>query len=129
MQLRQPRSRKRASITSLIDVIFLLLLFFMLASTFTKFSEVEVMSASGQGTITATDHTVFRVLVEPTRLLLDGEVTGEADLDRRLRSSSAASPVQIVLSVGPETTTQRMVDILMRLSRIEHADIKIAEPL
>ena len=35
--------------TSLIDVIFLLLLFFMLTSTFTRFSEVE-LTAAGSGT-------------------------------------------------------------------------------
>jgi len=36
------RRGRRLSLTSLIDVIFLLLLFFMLSSTFTKFSEVEI---------------------------------------------------------------------------------------
>ena len=35
--------------TSLIDVIFLLLLFFMLTSTFSKYGEVELMAA-GQAT-------------------------------------------------------------------------------
>ena len=34
--------------TSLIDVIFLLLLFFMLSSTFSKFSEIE-LTAGGSG--------------------------------------------------------------------------------
>ncbi|MEM8921756.1 MAG: biopolymer transporter ExbD, partial [Pseudomonadota bacterium] len=46
MALRRVRRRGRSSITSLIDVIFLLLLFFMLASTFTRFSEVDIAAAS-----------------------------------------------------------------------------------
>ena len=33
--------------TSLIDVIFLLLLFFMLSSTFTRFAEVPLVNAGG----------------------------------------------------------------------------------
>ena len=33
--------------TSLIDVIFLLLLFFMLSSTFSRFAEVEISAAAG----------------------------------------------------------------------------------
>ena len=36
------RKRKPLSLTSLIDVIFLLLLFFMLTSTFTRFARVEI---------------------------------------------------------------------------------------
>ena len=39
--------------TSLIDVIFLLLLFFMLTSTFSKFAEIELAAAtSGAGAAT-----------------------------------------------------------------------------
>ncbi|MBL4725342.1 MAG: biopolymer transporter ExbD [Rhizobiaceae bacterium] len=40
------RRGRRLSLTSLIDVIFLLLLFFMLSSTFTKYSEVEITGGS-----------------------------------------------------------------------------------
>jgi len=46
MQLDAPiRRGRRLSLTSLIDVIFLLLLFFMLSSTFTRFAEVEIKTA------------------------------------------------------------------------------------
>ena len=37
-----PRRRHRLSFTPIIDVVFLLLLFFMLASTFTRFAHVDV---------------------------------------------------------------------------------------
>jgi biopolymer transport protein ExbD len=43
-----PRKR-RLSLTSLIDVIFLLLLFFMLSSTFTRFAQVELAAPGGGG--------------------------------------------------------------------------------
>ncbi|WP_367714863.1 biopolymer transporter ExbD [Nitratireductor sp. GISD-1A_MAKvit] len=41
------RRRKPLSLTSLIDVIFLLLLFFMLSSTFTRFASVEISGGAG----------------------------------------------------------------------------------
>ncbi len=41
--------RRRLSLTSLIDVIFLLLLFFMLSSTFTRFAQVELAAPGGGG--------------------------------------------------------------------------------
>lgn len=48
MQLKaQPRRRFPLSLTPLIDVVFLLLIFFMLASTFMKFSAMPISGASG----------------------------------------------------------------------------------
>lgn len=45
------RRRRPLSLTSLIDVIFLLLLFFMLSSTFTRFGEVTI--TGGRATASA----------------------------------------------------------------------------
>ena len=47
--MRSTRRRRKLSMTSLIDVIFLLLLFFMLTSTFTRFAELDLAAASGGG--------------------------------------------------------------------------------
>ncbi|MEF2070127.1 biopolymer transporter ExbD [Consotaella aegiceratis] len=51
MRIAAPRKRRAAlSMTSLIDVIFLLLLFFMLSSTFTRHQRVDIApSVSGAG--------------------------------------------------------------------------------
>ncbi|MEM9358262.1 MAG: biopolymer transporter ExbD [Pseudomonadota bacterium] len=50
MRLNEPEPRRRAlSLTPLIDVVFLLLVFFMLASTFIRFSTVKLETA-GAGT-------------------------------------------------------------------------------
>ena len=45
--------------TPLIDVIFLLLLFFMLSSTFTRFSDVEMEIGGGGGGATTVDGAAF----------------------------------------------------------------------
>ena len=52
MRVDTPRfARRRLGLTPLIDVIFLLLLFFMLSSTFSRFSQVPVEGgAAGGGT-------------------------------------------------------------------------------
>ena len=43
-----PAIRRPVTLTPLIDVIFLLLLFFMLSSTFTRFGEVALTNAGGE---------------------------------------------------------------------------------
>ena len=52
MPLSKPRRRRMLNLTPLIDVVFLLLVFFMLASTFLKFGTVKLETAGG-GTTTA----------------------------------------------------------------------------
>ena len=42
MRLEGPRARSLLSLTPIIDVVFLLLLFFMLASTFSRYADVEI---------------------------------------------------------------------------------------
>ncbi|MEX0280950.1 MAG: biopolymer transporter ExbD, partial [Arenibacterium sp.] len=42
-----PRRRRVVSLTALIDVVFLLLLFFMLTSTFSSFGEIELFPPAG----------------------------------------------------------------------------------
>lgn len=66
MALKRAYVRKRTSITSLIDVIFLLLLFFMLASTFTKFSEIEISSGS-QSTSSVQNEDIIRLNIGATK--------------------------------------------------------------
>lgn len=67
----RPR-RRRLPLTPLIDVIFLLLLFFMLSSTFLRFSAVEVTAAkAGRGATAGTERVTSALL----RLGPDGTVT------------------------------------------------------
>lgn len=65
--------------TSLIDVIFLLLLFFMLTSTFSKFLEVE-LSTSGAGTVAQNDSPPMFLQLTPQDLRLNGTVVAMAAL-------------------------------------------------
>lgn len=63
MQLsRAHRSPRRISLTPLIDVVFLLLIFFMLSSTFLKFTSINLAGGnSGAGTIDVSNLVIVRV--------------------------------------------------------------------
>ena len=58
------RRRRPLSLTSLIDVIFLLLLFFMLSSTFTRFASVEITGGPASATASSTPPDVMIRLEE-----------------------------------------------------------------
>ncbi|MEL6920006.1 MAG: biopolymer transporter ExbD, partial [Pseudomonadota bacterium] len=85
--------------TSLIDVIFLLLLFFMLTSTFSKFAEVELSaSGAGQDPTAAQVPPVFLRLGEEV-LSVNGDVFAlDALVD--VLATETTQPVLISLQAG-----------------------------
>ncbi|MFC4216069.1 ExbD/TolR family protein [Pseudophaeobacter arcticus] len=114
-----PPQRGRLSMTSLIDVIFLLLLFFMLTSTFSKYGEVELMAA-GTGSTAPSRQKLF-VSLGPDAVMLNGQ---SVDLDRiadLIRSQPQDSRGHLVLiSPNAQATSQRLVDLLAVLRQVEN---------
>ena len=105
-----PVPRRRApSLTSLIDVIFLLLLFFMLSSTFTRLGELELTAAApGGGTGGAPP--VFVQLAPESLRVNAAELPLEA---LRARLEGTEGPVLLALADG--VNAQRLVDVLAAL--------------
>ncbi|MEM0986604.1 MAG: biopolymer transporter ExbD [Pseudomonadota bacterium] len=129
MALKRVRKRRPASITSLIDVIFLLLLFFMLASTFTRFSEIELASAEAVAFTSTADRTIYRLQIAAEAMILDGAPLTDTVAETRLSAQVTADPGLILLSVTPDASTQRLVDVLTRLNGLEGATLRVvAEP-
>lgn len=103
--------------TSLIDVIFLLLLFFMLSSTFTRFAEVELAAANAGGA-TGAEPPVFVSLAEDT-LRLNGTQLSLADLPGALDPfRSGSEPLAVLISAGNDVTAQRLTDLLAVLRQV-----------
>ena len=99
--------------TSLIDVIFLLLLFFMLTSTFSKFSEVE-LSAAGSGAAAPSDVPPLFLQLGVDDLRLNGD---PLDMGALALSplSEAEDGTMLLVSLGAEVDAQRLTDLLVAL--------------
>ena len=94
--------------TPLVDVIFLLLLFFMLSSTFSKFAEVELSAASGGGA-TAGEAPIF-VQLFADRMTVNGRVQTIETLELEPKENQ---PMLVALQDG--VTAQRLTDLLVAL--------------
>lgn len=117
MRIEAVRRRRRpVSMTSLIDVIFLLLLFFMLSSTFTRFAEIEFAAGRAGATTPGTPPDVLVRLTEG-RWSVNGvsadEDGGMAEL-RRLEQAGARTAVLLVRSA---MTSQDLVGAVERIKR------------
>jgi biopolymer transport protein ExbD len=101
--------------TSLIDVIFLLLLFFMLTSTFSKFSEVELTAASAGATTASTEPLLFLRLAEDS-LSLNGQALTLNALGEALpKGTQDSAPRALLVSLTADVTAQRLTDLLVIL--------------
>ncbi|SMO74152.1 outer membrane transport energization protein ExbD [Ruegeria faecimaris] len=111
----QRKRRKRLSMTSLIDVIFLLLLFFMLTSTFSKFAEIEFSTASVGGA--EPDQAIRFIKLNADRILVDGAPVPLAQVAPMLLD--AKSQVALI-SLGPRATSQQLIDLFIVLAPVEN---------
>lgn len=107
--------------TPLIDVIFLLLLFFMLSSTFSTFGEIELSQATaGAAPQTAPSERAF-VQLGAGRLVLNGAPVTLEELAAELETG------QVLVSLDADTTAQRLVDLLVRLRGRDGLTVTVLE--
>ncbi|WP_171123147.1 MULTISPECIES: biopolymer transporter ExbD [unclassified Ruegeria] len=107
--------------TPLIDVIFLLLLFFMLSSTFAKYGEIELSNATGGGAASETPAERHFVQLGTERLDLNGAPITLDELGNQLETG------QLLVSLDPDTTSQRLVDLLVRLRGRDELSVLVLE--
>lgn len=100
--------------TSLIDVIFLLLLFFMLSSTFTRFAEIPLSTAAA-GSGAATAPPLFLQL-DMSGLRLNGASIDMSNLVDQADQFLRQGDRQVLVSVAQDVTSQRLADVLVVLS-------------
>lgn len=111
--------------TSLIDVIFLLLLFFMLSSTFSRFADVELGASGGQSASTQTSVPAFLNL-SGKRVQLNGAALGREALTAEIERLKASARINaIIMSVDETANSQQLVDILLILRKSPDINVQI----
>lgn len=109
-----PFRRRPLSLTSLIDVIFLLLLFFMLTTTFTRTAELPLVAA-GSGNSSLQGARVFLRLA-PEDLTVNGQPVSLNGVSERITALGQDAP-QVLVSLAPGVSAQRLADLLAHLRR------------
>ncbi len=84
---RQHRDELAINLTPLIDVVFLLLIFFMVSTTFTRETQLTIDLPEAQGQLKETVEEQIEILVDESG---NYRVNGEALVDKRMRTLQAA---------------------------------------
>jgi biopolymer transport protein ExbD len=103
---RKPRKQVDLNVTSLVDVLFLLLIFFTLTSTFKRAGELELKlpssTTAGPSGSAASPKRVDLVLTEHGTLMLDGAPTTFEQLLPKLRAVRERQPDSQVMIEAEE---------------------------
>lgn len=117
------KKRRRLSMTSLIDVIFLLLLFFMLTSTFSKFSEVE-LSAAGSGASVFSDSPPLFIKLGHDQISLNGNDVALAAIQTSMLNE-VAEGTTLLISLELGVHAQRLTDLLVALRTMPNLRVTV----
>lgn len=109
------RRRRPLSLTSLIDVIFLLLLFFMLSSTFTRFGEVSVTGGPAAASSGGPPDVMIRLTESDWSV--NGRSFDEADAIGELIDLQQAGARSAVLTIRGAVDSQRLVSAVEKIGR------------
>jgi biopolymer transport protein ExbD len=109
-------SRRLISLTPLIDVVFILLFFFMLASQLTRLHSLPIDAPGPGSSDTAAERALLLRIRPDGSLDLNGEPLGEAELGPRIARQLRQAPELRVLvqpaDPVPLQTTLRLFDVL-----------------
>ena len=121
---RSYKVKKRLALTSLIDIIFLLLLFLMLTSTFSKFSEIELSVAATAAESNVSEKILF-LRISALRIDLNSDEVQINSLSKSIKSFTKNSKATLVVSMDQDVTSQRLVDILGIVANIEGLSVNL----
>lgn len=110
------RRGRRLSLTSLIDVIFLLLLFFMLSSTFTKFSEVEITGGSSGFNTSSSRPDIMISLTEAVWRINGVQISNE-NSEQELQRLTTLGAKSAVILVRDDLSSQMLVSAVETVRR------------
>ena len=121
---KQKNRIRQISLTPLIDVVFLLLIFFMLSSTFLKFSKISV-TAGPNGEGGATDKATISILRfgDNDVLLIDGRPISHSKLIETLNGLKQSGKTKLVIKPRDGITVQHILGVLERSKRSTLKDI------
>ena len=121
----------KISLTPIIDVVFILLIFFMLASNFNKVGELD-MNMSRESTQSSDDDIkIIKLLVRQDQSVVsEGKVYEDKDLPTMLRLAiKDSNKYSIILTAKNDVTYQRYLNLMSMLkdNKLDNVSIGIVD--
>lgn len=125
MELPVPQMRRKPSLTPMIDVVFLLLVFFMLSSRFGADMHLPLRGGGGEAVPYFGPPRLVRVTDQA--VLLNGVPIPPDDLADRLRDLMVKPDDAILIGAAPGTRLQAVVAVMATLSGAGLSNVVLLE--
>ncbi|WP_438971481.1 ExbD/TolR family protein [Methylophaga sp.] len=116
LNTEQPVHRRAISLTPLIDVVFILLLFFMLSSTFIQWRQIDI-SAPSEGETEIKSQRFIKLISDDGDFIFQGRKFSSANFEAVSRLVANDNEAIYVIEVEAGIRTQSMVSLLDTLKR------------
>lgn len=125
---REARKARQVPLTPLIDVVFLLLVFFMVSSTFTKTESLELNLPQASGGGSAPSGRLLQVYVSHDgSLYLGRKPVNEEQLVKILRKTIQKFPnLGVLLLSGPRVSVQQLVNAMDHIYMAGSTNLSVA---
>lgn len=131
--LTQPRKKKAIGLTPLIDVVFILLLFFMLTTTFNRWEFIDLQSSFGQSQSSSDEVINKIVLREDGAMALLNHVDFIEDIAfvSRVESLPASLDKRLTTVVIPyqEVKLQQLITLIEQLNQAGFANVTLVKSI
>ncbi|SFO42351.1 biopolymer transport protein ExbD [Roseovarius lutimaris] len=118
------RARRKPVLTPLIDVVFLLLVFFMLAAQFGRETAVDMAHGSGAGEYSGPPRLITLL---SDGVLLNGISQTEADLPQALVSLTDTPDDAVLVRARDGADVQRLTEFVQRLTAVGFTRLILVE--
>lgn len=113
MQLETtPKRSLKLSLTPLIDVVFLLLIFFMLASTFSRFTSLPLTARSGEGQAAKTMSFILVRIEKEGTVTVNGQRVEVATLVETIDQLAIKPEMKLIIKPIEGSSVQHLVSVL-----------------
>lgn len=115
MQLKAPEKKSlNLSLTPLIDVVFLLLIFFMLASTFSRFSSLPLAVNSGQSQNNSSKKFVLVRIQKDGTIEINGQQAQLEGLTKVIDGLAVEEGMTLFIKPLEGSTVQHLVSVMQK---------------
>ncbi len=126
MVLRQPRAKLVLSLTPLIDVVFILLIFFMLASQFVDWRQITLMPQAQVSGAASEEQVSFLKLLNDGSFRLDGEAV--RGLETAIYEMQSHGKDRTILFVSEDAVEiQAVIDVIEALTGAGLTKVQLSE--
>ncbi len=125
LNIQQPKRKQAISLTPLIDVVFILLLFFMLSSSFIQWRQIK-LPASTEAEKTSNELVIVSLLSGGELFSFEGKQHKVSDMNSLMALVNQNPDAVYALEVEKQVTTQALIRLLDNLKLAGAKQVSLA---